>query len=52
MLSALGRSVLRAGTLMQAFATLLTGWAANAGLASLCAALRSLRRFRELSEAA
>ncbi|HEI6980799.1 TPA: hypothetical protein SK296_004629 [Yersinia enterocolitica] len=52
MLSALGRSALRAGTLIQAFATRLTGRVTNAGLAFLCAALRALRRFRELSEAA
>ncbi|HDL7837902.1 TPA: hypothetical protein PXP42_003663 [Yersinia enterocolitica] len=52
MFSALGCSVLRMGMLMQAFVTLLTDWLASTGLASLCAALRALRRFRELSEAA
>ncbi|MGF2255058.1 hypothetical protein ACE5I6_16390 [Yersinia ruckeri] len=52
MLSALGRSLLRAGTLIQAFVTRLAGWVANTGFASLCAALRAFRRFRELSEAA
>ncbi|WP_186369325.1 hypothetical protein [Yersinia bercovieri] len=52
MLSALGFSLLRAGTLIQAFVTRIAGCAANAGLVSLCEALRALRRFRELSEAA
>ncbi|EKN4139362.1 hypothetical protein NUF85_001861 [Yersinia enterocolitica] len=52
MLSALGFSLLRAGTLIQAFVTRLAGCLPDACSTSLCEALRALRRFRELSEAA